>query len=159
MKLYIKEKAISIQDKFFVRNEKGDKKYEIRRKFEPAIGLKLHILDMDGKELGYIKEKNISLRPKFRVFTGGEHTATITKKVVSMRPKYEVEELGWKIKGNIFERNYKIVGKDGEVMNIHKGILKLSDTFELEFSDKKHVVEALAVVAAIDYILDEKERD
>ena len=82
-----------------------------------------------------------------------------TKKVVSMRPKYEVEELGWKIKGNIFERNYKIVGKDGEVMNIHKGILKLSDTFELEFSDKKHVVEALAVVAAIDYILDEKERD
>lgn len=159
MKLYIKEKAISIQDKFFVRNEKGDKKYEIRRKFEPAIGLKLHILDMDGKELGYIKEKNISLRPKFRIFTDGEHTATITKKVVSMRPKYEVEELGWKIKGNIFERNYKIVGKDGEVMNIHKGILKLSDTFELEFSDKKHVVEALAVVAAIDYILDEKERD
>ena len=159
MKLYIKEKAISIQDKFFVRNEKGDKKYEIRRKFEPTIGLKLHILDMDGKELGYIKEKNISLKPKFRIYTGGEHTATITKKVVSMRPKYEVEELGWKIKGNIFERNYKIVGKDGEVMNIHKGILKLSDTFELEFSDKKHVVEALAVVAAIDYILDEKERD
>ena len=159
MKLYIKEKAISVMDKFYVRNEKGDKKYEIRRKFEPAIGLKLHILDMDGNELGYIKEKNISLRPKFRIFIGGEHTATITKKVVSMRPKYEVEELGWKIKGNLFERDYKIVGKDGEVMNIHKGMLKLSDTFVLEFSDKKHVVEALAVVVAIDYILDEKAED
>ena len=159
MKLYIKEKAISVMDKFFVRNEKGDKKYEIRRKFEPAIGLKLHILDMDGNELGYIKEKNISLRPKFRIFIGGEHTATITKKVVSMRPKYEVEELGWKIKGNLIARDYKIVSKDGEVMNIHKGLLKLSDTFVLEFSDKKHVVEALAVVVAIDYILDEKAED
>ncbi len=159
MKLYIKEKAISVMDKFFVRNEKGDKKYEIRRKFEPAIGLKLHILDMDGNELGYIKEKNISLKPKFRIFIGDKHTATITKKVVSMRPKYEVEELGWKIKGNLFERDYKIVGKDGEVMNIHKGLLKLSDTFVLEFSDKKHVVEALAVVVAIDYILDEKAED
>ena len=159
MKLYIKEKAISVMDKFFVRNEKGDKKYEIKRKFEPAIGLKLHILDMDGKELGYIKEKNISLKPKFRIFIDGEHTATITKKLVSMRPKYEVEELGWKIKGNLFERDYKIVSKDGEVMNIHKGLLKLSDTFVLEFSDKKHVVEALAVVVAIDYILDEKAED
>ena len=159
MKLYIKEKAISVMDKFYVRNEKGDKKYEIRRKFEPAIGLKLHILDMDGNELGYIKEKNISLRPKFRIFIGGEHTATITKKVVSMRPKYEVEELGWKIKGNLIARDYKIVGKDGEVMNIHKGLLKLSDTFVLEFSDKKPVVEALAVVVAIDYILDEKAED
>lgn len=156
MKLYIKEKAISIQDKFFVRNDKGDKKYEIRRKFEPAIGLKLHILDTDGKELGYIKEKNVSLRPKFCIFTNGEHTATITKRVVSMRPKYEVEELGWKIKGNLLKRDYKIIGKDGEVMNINKGLLKLSDTFVLEFSEKKHIVEALAVVVAIDYILDEK---
>lgn len=159
MKLYIKEKALSVMDKFYVRNEKGDKKYEIRRKFEPAIGLKLHILDMDGNELGYIKEKNISIKPKFSIFIDGEHTATITKKIVSMRPKYEVEELGWKVKGNIIQHDYKIIDKDGEVMNIHKGLLKLSDTFVLEFSDKKHVLEALAVVVAIDYILDEKADD
>ena len=60
MKLYIKEKAISIKDKFFVRDENGDKVYEIRRKFEPAIGLKLYIFDMDGSELAYIKEKNLA---------------------------------------------------------------------------------------------------
>ena len=155
MKLLIKEKVISVMDKFYVRDENGDKKYEIKRKFEPAIGLKLHILDMDGKELAYIKEKNISLRPKFRIFVGGEHTATLVKKVISMRPKYEVEELGWKIKGNLIEHNYKIVGKDGEVMNIHKGRLTLSDSFVLEFADKKHVLEALAVVLSIDCVMDE----
>lgn len=155
MKLYIKEKAISVMDKFFVRNEKGNKVYEIRRKIAPAIGLKLHIFDMDGNELAYIKEKNISIKPKFRVFVGGEHTATVEKKIVALKPKYEVDELGWKIKGNILEHNYKIIGDKGEAMNIHKGRLRLSDTFELEFTDTKHVLEALAVVLAIDCVMDE----
>jgi len=155
MKLYIKEKAISVMDKFFVRNEKGDKVYEIRRKIAPAIGLKLHIFDMDGNELAYIKEKNISIKPKFRIFVGGDHTATVEKKIVALKPKYEVDELGWKIKGNILEHNYKIIGDKGEAMNIHKGRLRLSDTFELEFTDTKHVLEALAVVLAIDCVMDE----
>jgi len=154
MKLYIKEKAISVKDKFFVRNEKGDKVYEIRRKFEPAIGLKLYIFDMDGKELAYIKEKNISVKPKFKIFVGGEHTATIEKKVIALKPKYEVEELGWTIKGNLLEHNYKIVGDKGEAMNIHKGRLTLSDSFVLEFTDKNHVLEALTVVLAIDSVMD-----
>lgn len=155
MKLYIKEKAISVMDKFFVRNEKGDKVYEIRRKIAPAIGLKLHIFDMDGNELAHIKEKNISIKPKFRIFVGGQHTATVEKKIVALKPKYEVDELGWKIKGNILEHNYKIIGADGEAMNIHKGRLRLSDTFELEFTDTKHILEALAVVLAIDCVMDE----
>ena len=155
MKLYIKEKAISVKDKFFVRNEDGDKVYEIKRKFEPAIGLKLYIFDMDGNELAYIKEKNISVKPKFRIFVDGEHTATIEKKIVALKPKYEVEELGWTIKGNLLEHNYKIAGDKGEAMNIHKGRLTLSNSFVLEFTDKKHVLEALSVVLAIDSVMDE----
>ena len=155
MKLYIKEKAISVMDKFYVRNEKGDKVYEIRKKIAPAIGLKLFIFDMEGNELAYIKEKNIAIKPKFRIFVGGQHTATVEKKIVALKPKYEVDELGWKIKGNIIEHNYKIISSKGEAMNIHKGILRLSDTFELEITDTKHLLEALAVVLAIDCVMDE----
>ncbi len=157
MKLYITEKAISIMDKFFVKDAKGNKVYEIRKKLEPAIGLKLHIFDDKGNELAYIKEKNISIKPKFRIFVDGKHTATIEKKIVALRPKYEVEELGWTIKGNLIEHDYKIVGKDGEAMNIHKGLLRFRDMFELEITDKKHVLEALAVILAIDCVMDEKE--
>lgn len=155
MKLYIKEKAISVKDKFFVRNEDGDKVYEIKRKFEPAIGLKLYIFDMDGNELAYIKEKNISVKPKFKIFVDGEHTATIEKKLVALKPKYEVDELDWTVKGNLLEHNYKIVSGKGEAMNIHKGRLTLSDSFVLEFTDRKHVLEALSVVLAIDCMMDE----
>ena len=158
MKLYIKEKAISVKDKFFVRNVDGDKVYEIKRKFEPAIGLKLYIFDMDGNELAYIKEKNISVKPKFKIFVGGGHTATIEKKLVALKPKYEVDELGWTVKGNLLEHNYKIVGDKGEAMNIHKGRLTLSDSFVLEFTDKKHVLEALSVVLAIDCVMDEDDK-
>jgi len=159
MKLYLKEKVFTVLDNFYVKDEKGNNKYEIRRKFEPAIGLKLHIYDEKGKELAYIKEKAISVKPKFRIYVDGKHTATISKKIVSLRPKYEVEELGWKIKGNLIEHDYEIVGKNGDVMKIHKGILTLRDTFVMEFEDDKHIPEALAVVLAIDYMMDKDDEE
>jgi uncharacterized protein YxjI len=157
MKLHLKEKMFTVLDNFYVKDDKGKERYEIKRKFEPAIGLKLHIYDDKGKELACIKEKKITVRPKFRIIVDGEHTATITKKLVSLRPKYEVAELGWSIKGNLIEHDYKIVGKDGEVMRIHKGLLTLRDTFVMDFKDDKHIPEALAVVLAIDYMMDTEE--
>jgi len=159
MKLYLKEKMFTVLDSFYVKDDKGKNRYEIKRKFEPAIGLKLHIYDDNGKELAYIKEKKITIRPKFRIFVDGEHSATITKKIIALRPKYEVEELGWTIKGNLIEHDYKIKGKDGDVMSIHKGILTLRDTFVMEFEDDKHIPEALAVVLAIDYMMDKDDEE
>lgn len=159
MKLHLKEKMFTVLDSFYVKDDKGKNRYEIKRKFEPAIGLKLHIYDDKGKELACIKEKKITIRPKFRIFVDGEHTATITKIIVALRPKYEVEELGWIIKGNLIEHDYKIKGKDGEVMSIHKGILTLRDTFVMEFKDDKHIPEALAVVLAIDYMMDKEDEE
>ena len=158
MKLYLKEKVFTVLDNFYVKDENGKNKYEIKRNFEPAIGLKLHIYDDKGKELAYIKEKAVSIKPKFRIYVGGEHTATITKKIVSLRPKYEVEELGWKIKGNLIEHDYKIIGKDGDIMKIHKGILTLRDTFVMKFEDDSHIPEVLAVVLAIDHMMDTDDK-
>lgn len=158
MKLYLKEKVFTVLDNFYVKDEYGKNKYEIKRIFEPAIGLKLHIYDDKGKELAYIKEKVVSIKPKFRIYVDGKHTATITKRIVSLRPKYEVEELGWKIKGNLIEHDYKIIGKDGDVMKIHKGILTLRDTFVMEFEDDSHIPEVLAVVLAIDHMMDTDDK-
>ena len=95
------------------------------------------------------------MKPKFKIFVDGEHTATIEKKLVALKPKYEVDELDWTVKGNLLEHNYKIVSGKGEAMNIHKGRLTLSDSFVLEFTDRKHVLEALSVVLAIDCMMDE----
>lgn len=157
MKLYIREKMLSVLDSFDVRDEKGKVQYKIKKKFTPAIGLKMFIYDETGKELACIKEKNISVKPKFRVFVDGEHTATISKKIVALTPRYEVDELGWKIKGNLLEHNYKIEGKSGEVMRIRKERLKLTDSFVMTFSETANIPEALATVVAIDFIMDKDE--
>lgn len=159
MKLYIKEKMISVLDNFQVKDEDGKVKYEIKKKFGPAIGLKLFIYNGAGKEVACIKEKQISVKPKFRVLVGGEHVATIAKKVVALNPNYEVPELGWKVKGNLLEHNYKISGKSGEVMKIKKQRLKLTDSFVLDFSETDNIPIALAVIVAIDFMMDKEDKN
>ena len=44
-------------------------------------------------------------------------------------------------------------------MSIHKGILTLRDTFVMEFKVDKHIPEALAVVLAIDYMMDKDDEE
>ena len=159
MKLYIREKMISVLDSFDVRDEKGKVQYKVKKKFAPAIGLKMFVYDEKGKELACIKEKNISVKPKFKVMVDGEHVATISKKIVALAPRYEVPELGWKVKGNLLEHNYKIEGGSGEVMKIRKERLKLTDSFVMNFSETDHIPEALAVVVAIDFMMDKDDNE
>ncbi len=157
MKLYIKEKRFSATDHFVVKDEKGKTRYEIHKKFGISVGLKLHIFDKDGKELGHIAEKKMSVAPSFKVIKDGEQVATIVKKFSLMKPRYEVEELDWVVKGDFRENNYKIEKDSKVIMKIHKKLMAQRDVFELDVADEKNELVALAVVIAIDCMLDEGE--
>lgn len=157
MKLYIRQKVFSALDHFFVKDENGNDKYEVRSPGGITVGLKLHIHTMDGKEVAYINQKAMSLNPTFRVFVNGVQTATIVKKFTLLKPRYEVKELNWTIKGDFSAHEYTISDGSGVVMAIRKEWLTLGDTFVLEFNNTAHELEALAVVFAIDRIVDQEE--
>lgn len=154
MKLYIKQKVFSAVAHFFVKDEYGNDKYEVKGKMGISVGLNLYIYDMNGKEVAYIKQKALSLNPTFHVFVNGTQTATIVKKFTFFKPRYVVEELGWTIKGDFSAHEYVIENKFGPVMAIHKEWLSWGDTFVLDFADATNELEALAVVFAIDCIVD-----
>ena len=155
MKLYIKQEVFSARDHFYVKDESGQDVYVVKApKRAVIVGLQLNIFDMEGRDLAFIDQKMMSFQPTFRIHRNGEQVATIAKKFTILKPRYEVKELGWTVQGDFTAHAYTVSDQHGTVMSISKEWLTWGDTFVLDIRDTAHVLEAMAVVFAIDSVVD-----
>ena len=67
MRLCIKQKVFSWTDKFTVKDDQGQDKYYVEGEFL-SWGKKLHVYDMNGSEVAFIKQKVWSFLPRYFVF-------------------------------------------------------------------------------------------
>ncbi len=149
MKLNIKQKVFSWKDKFAVKDEAGLDKYYVEGEFF-SLGKKLHIKDMDGKEVAFIHQKVMSLMPRYFVFKGEEQVAEIVKKFTLFKQAYVVNGPNWKVEGNFNAHMYRVFDEDNPVINIEKAWFSWGDSYLLDIDDQVDEVLGLAVVLAID---------
>ncbi len=153
MKLYIKQKVFSFKDRFTVKDAQGEDRYFVEGKLI-SFGKKLTVTDAAGNEVAFVRQKVLSLLPKFFVEVGGQEVAQIKKQFTLLKPKYSVEGLNWNVEGDFFSHDYQIVENDAVIASIHKRWMVWGDTFELDISDSADEVMALAVILAIDAVMD-----
>ena len=153
MKLYIKQKVFSIGAKFSVKDENGNDKYFVEGEILTR-GRKLHIYDTYYNEVAFVRQKLLTFMPKFTVEVGGEEVAEIVKQLTLFKPKYYVDGLGWDVDGDLFSHDYVINSGNEEIVSIKKAWMSWGDTYELDISDDTDEITALAVVLAIDTVLD-----
>ena len=70
MKFLIKQRVFSWSDTFDIYDEYENKKYFVQAEFL-SLGHRLHVYDMNGHEVGLIKEKVLTFLPEFEVMIGG----------------------------------------------------------------------------------------
>ena len=109
--------------------------------------------------MGRVSQKALSLFPTFRVYRNEEHVATIVKKFTVLKQKYEVEELGWTIEGDVLAHDYTVSDQTGVIMTIKKEWLAWGDTFTVEYNNPAYEIEAIAIVLAIDCVVDAQEEN
>lgn len=153
MKLYLKQKVFSWKDKFTVKDSEGNDKYYVECKLI-SLGKKLSIQDMNENEVAFVRQKLVALTPKFFVDIDDKEVAQIVKKITLFKPKYIVKGLGWEVKGDLFSHDYTVIDGERPIVSIHKKWMAWGDTFELDIEDDKDEVVALAVVLAIDTVMD-----
>lgn len=152
MKLYIRQKVFSWNDKFKVFDEWGREKYLIEGEFF-SLGKKLHINDMQGSEVAFIAQKVFSFLPRYFVYIDGKETAEIVKQFSFFRPKYTIEGLGWEINGDFFSHDYVISCRGRNIVTISKQWMTWGDCYELEIENDNDEIISLAVVLAIDCVM------
>ena len=156
MKLYMKQKVFSWKDRFTIKDASGADRYTVEGQFF-SFGKKLHIFNRDGDEVAFVKQKVVALMPKFFVEIGGEDVAEIAKKFTFFKPKYVVNGPGWDVQGDMWSHNYTITSGGNPVVSIHKQWMAWGDTFELDIAPGADEVLALAVVLAIDAVMDAQQ--
>ena len=154
MKLYMKQKVFSWKDRFTIKEETGADRYFIEGEFF-AIGKKLHVFDMNHNEVAFVQQKVLTFLPRFFVYRNGQQVAEIVKRFTFFRPRYEIAGLGWEVNGSFWEHDYTITKNGREIVSIHKVWMSWGDSYELNIVNGEDEVLTLAVVLAIDAVMDD----
>ncbi len=153
MKLYIKEHIFTWGDKFSVRDAQGEEKYSVQGEVF-TWGKKLHVYDRFGREAAFIRQKITLGMPRFVVEVNGREVAEIKREFTWFVPKYYVYGLDWDVQGEFFAHEY-VVSKAGRaIVTISREWMTWGDSYELDIADGADELVALAVVLAIDCVVE-----
>ena len=153
MKLYIKQKVFSWAAKFNITDENGEERYSVRGEVF-TLAKKLHVFDPSGEEVALVQQKLLSLLPRFYVYVNGQQIAEIVKELTFLKPRYDIFGKGWTVEGDFLAHDYTITEGGREIARVHKVWMSWGDSFELDICDTDDEIGLIAVILAIDAVMD-----
>ncbi len=154
MNLYMKQKVFSWSDRFTVKDELGNDRYSVEGEIF-SWGHKLHVFDMENREVAFIKQEILTFLPKFEVYIGDDLAVVVKKEFTFFVQKYTLEGTDWTVDGDFWEHRYEISGSSGSVASIAKAFFSWGDSYQIDISDGADEVLVLATVLAIDCVIED----
>ena len=151
MRLYMKEKVFSWNERFTVKDENGWDKYYVEGEFF-SLGKKLHLLGAHGEEVAFIQQRLFTLMPRFAVTVAGREIAEIRKEFTFFFQRYVIDGLGWEIDGDVWAHDYVIRKNGRAIVRITKEWFTWGDSYVLDIQDPADELVALAVVLTVDCV-------
>lgn len=163
MRYLICEKLMSFGDDFWIENEAGRRAYKIDGRAFTILREKLGIEDAEGNELGFLREKLISLRKAYEIHLRGKHVATVSKDLLTLfRCSFTVDVPGpgdFEAQGSLLDHEYTFRRSGDVIATVSKLWLKLSDTYAVEIDDHEDHLLILASAIAIDQMCHDKDSE
>ena len=154
MKLLIKEKAFSWTDTFTVKDGQGNDRFFVKGELF-SFGRKLHVTDVYGEEIAKIEQELFRFRRRYNVTVRGRQTAAVVQEITFFRPRYTVEGPGWDVQGNFWGHEFTVTEGGRTVVTISKEWFTWGDCYVLDIADGADELTALAVVLAIDCMVEQ----
>ena len=149
MKLLFKQRFFSWFDSYDIYDESGNTIYVVKGQL--SWGHCLKIFDRYGSEIGTVKERVLTLLPKFEIYEKNNYIGCISKEFTFIKQKYNIDFNGWHIDGSFMEWDYTIVDSHGnKIAEISKELLRMTDTYVLDISKPEDALYVLMFVLAID---------
>ena len=149
MRLTFRQRIFSWLDSYDVFDDSGNTVFSVKGQL--SWGHCLKIFDASGSELGMVKERILTLLPKFEVYLQNQYLGCIRKEFTFFVPKYDIDYNGWHVQGNFLEWDYRIMDATGQLVAvISKELLHLTDTYVIDVVDSKDALIVLMFVLAMD---------
>ncbi len=149
MRLLFKQRFFSWFDSYDIYDGSGMTVYTVEGKI--SWGHKLVILDSDRREIGMVKEEILTFLPRFTIYLNGREIGQIKKDFTFFKPSFRLDCMGWQVKGDFLEWDYRIIGSSGStIASISKEVLNWTDTYVLSIEDPQNALYVLMIALAID---------
>ena len=155
MNLYIKQKLFSFGDKYDIYDAEQNPVYKAFGEVF-TIGNKLHLCTTNDEELVFIKQRVMTFMPAFELYVRGALFATLKKEFTFFYKKINVESAfgSFVIDGNFWDHEYTITCNGKLFGTVSKEWLTWGDVYALNINTDKHSEFFVALVLAIDCILE-----
>ena len=160
MKLFIKNKIMSLNESSFAENEQGEQVFTIKGKVF-TITHKKEIYDKFGNLLFIVKNKiwNFWNKRAYILNSSKEKVAVVKFQPLNFKTPYILE--GYKeeiaLTGNFAKRDLQVTSPNGVLGTITRDLTLIRDAFTLE-AEEKDLAFLTAVVIAIDNIVDAERK-
>ncbi|MGX7029756.1 LURP-one-related/scramblase family protein [Vagococcus zengguangii] len=149
--LYMKQKLISIGEKFTITDEKGRAKYYVEGSLL-KVPKTFTIYNENKQKIGKVSKKLVSILPKFDVEVEGQPAMSIEKQISLMKAKYEIKGNGITVKGNLLDMDFSVLKNGRKVGSISKKWISIGDSYEINIVDTGLEEVMVSIVVAIDYV-------
>lgn len=148
MKLLFKQRFFSWFDSYDIYNEAEETVYTVKGQL--SWGHCLKIFDVNGTEIGTVKERVLTFLPKFEIYEGRQYLGCICREMSLFKPKYRIEYNGWQVTGDFFEWDYRVLNASSQEIATVSKKLNWTDTYVIDVREPKDALCALMLVLAID---------
>ena len=139
MKLYMKQKVFSWRDRFIIKDEAGNDRYYVEGELL-SIGKKLRVYDTGGTEVAFIRQKVLSLMPRFFVEINGREVCEIVKEFTFFRQSYRLHGLPWHLHGDFWAHEYSLMENNRQIMRLSKKWFSWGDSYEMDIAGSQNEV-------------------
>ena len=156
MRYVMKQKVVTLRDSFAIYDEHGERVFQVVGKLVSA-GDRLSLRSMDGRKLATIRQKIVSLVPRYRIRRRGKLQAEVKKRVFNpLKDRFKVKmkdgSPNLEIVGNLLDHEYRIRRKGKKVARISKRWISFGDSYGIEVKKGEDDVLILACAVIVDMI-------
>jgi len=148
----VKQKFRLGGERFDIKDDRGVVNYQVEGSFF-QIPKTFTIYDAYGEQVSEISKEFFTLLPRFNIQLRDGSNFVIRKKLTFWRDRYEFDDLGLRIKGNIWDLNFKLLDdRDQLVAEIRKEIFHLTSTYTVTVYEDSYADLVISLCVAIDYV-------
>lgn len=153
MKYLIRQRIFSFRDSFTIKNEFQEDCFRVYGKIL-SFGNKLHLTDLQDRELYYIEQRLFRFMPEYTIYQNGKDVAKVKKIFTLFRPSFDIQSVygNYNIDGNFFAYDFSIFKDGAPVATISKKWFSFSDSYGVSVSDNEDAAFILALVIVLDQV-------
>jgi uncharacterized protein YxjI len=155
MALLIRERLLQSVKSYDILNENGEPAYTTAGRLKGqfiVMGHQLHVFDLQGKEVAFLHEVFPNVYGKYEIIIHGKKCGMIKGKFSLFHPKYQVDYLGYSVKGDIIGMHYQMFRKDEMVATLAMQAFRLGTMMTLNCPNPEDELASLMLAIAIDDI-------